>query len=241
MRGEPDSHALDARRREMPVPRFIARQFAHPSGLVGRFVMGPLLNLESATLNRLVLDSLAIEPDDQVLEVGFGGAALLQEIAKRVQTGCVCGVDRSEAMVAAATARFRHRPESGRVELRQGMIEALPYPAARFTKACSVNTVYFWPSLFSGLTELARVLRPGGRLVLGFASDERMRRAGFHEHGFALYSPEQLSTALREHGFLPGALTSGRRGLVFALAAQLSVQRGDASEGAARPADREYA
>ena len=84
---------------------------------------------------------------------------------------------------------------------------------------CSVNTTYFWPDLHRGMAELARVLRPGGRLVLGFGSDEALRRAGYEERGFTLHTAAQIEDALRASGFAPSALQrldrEGPRGAFF--------------------------
>ena len=122
-------------------------------------------------------------------------------------------------MLRRVRARIRRRGLAERVRLRAGSVEALPFDAGRFDCACSVNTIYFWPDLHRGLAELARVLRPGGRLVLGFGSDEALRRAGYEERGFSLYTAEQIVDALRENGLEPSALErldrQGPRGAFF--------------------------
>ena len=56
------------------------------------------------------------------------------------------------------------------------------------------------------------------------------RRAGFPERGFSLYTPDGLAAVLREHGFSPGALTSGRRGAVLALSSERTVHRGNGAQ-----------
>lgn len=121
-----------------------------------------------------------------------------------------------------ATARFRSLIASGRLDLRPGSVTSLPFPDAYFNKACSVNTVYFWPGLAPRLAEFARVIQPGGRLVLGFTSDEEMRHAGPDKHGFTPYSSDELKRAIAEQGFRPGEVRSGSdgRGTFFALAAE---------------------
>ena len=109
-------------------------------------------------------------------------------------------------MLRRVDARLRRCGLNGRESLLEGLVDSLPFEAGRFDCACSVNTVYFWPDLHRGLAELARVLRPGGRLVLRFGSDVTMRRAGYETHGFSLYSVEEIERALRATGFQPSAL-----------------------------------
>lgn len=198
----------------MKVPQFLAKQFlskqlAHPSGLFGKYVMGRVLNRTTSAHNLLVLDQLAVQPIDRVLEVGFGGAALLDKIVEKAFEGFVAGMELSEAMVANARARFRAQIAAGRLEIQQGRAESLPYPNARFNKACTVNTVNFWPDLARCFGELARVIEPGGQLILGYPSAQAVRDAGLDQRGFLAYSTDDLKTALVAQGFVPGRVLSG--------------------------------
>jgi arsenite methyltransferase len=144
------------------IPGFIARQLGRPSGWFGRYVMGRFLNRKTAAHNEVVRQELAVAPGDRVLEVGFGGAALLERLSAEVSHGCVVGVEISDEMLALGRKRLRKPLAAGRVVLRQGSVETLPCGDGEFDKACTVNTTYFWPDLAAGLSELRRVLRPGG-------------------------------------------------------------------------------
>jgi arsenite methyltransferase len=210
--------------------RFLARQLAHPSGLFGRIVMGRMLNRTTADHNSMVLEDLAVGSASRVLEVGFGGAALLERLCQQVSAGLVAGVEVSDEMLALAHSRLRARVESGGLQVRKGSVESIPYGDGEFDRACSVNTVYFWPDLSRGLVEFHRVLRPGGRLVLGFVSPDDLIREGLDREGFSVYSSDDLRSALVKTGFQPGSLRSGtdRRGKFHSLVAE----RGPAGVGA---------
>lgn len=203
----------------MPVSWFMARQFARPRGLFGRLFLGGMLDRANVRTNALVFDVMAVAASDCVLEVGFGGGDLLVRLAGAVPDGRVEGVELSDPMLGRVRARIRRSGLADRVRLHAGSVEALPFDSGQFDCACSVNTIYFWPDLHRGLTELARVLRPGGRLVLGFGSDEALRRAGYEERGFSLYTPAQIEDALRASGLEPSALErldrEGLRGAFF--------------------------
>ncbi len=97
----------------------------------------------------------------RVLEVSFGTGWLLTQYAGRYRTD---GVDLNPELIAVARrnlARARVR-----ADLVQGSVEALPYPDATFDTV--VNTMAFtgYPDAPAAAAELARVLKPGGRLVL---------------------------------------------------------------------------
>ncbi len=191
------------------IPRFMARQLGRPSGLFGRYVMGRFLNRTTADHNDLVRQELAVVPGDRALEVGFGGGALLERLCGEASAGLVTGVELSDEMLALARKRLSGEIAAGRLVLERGSVEALPFGDAQFDKACSVNTVYFWPDLAAGLAELRRVLRPNGRLVLGYVSAADIARVGLDRHGFALHSTEALTAAFAAASFEVRSLRSG--------------------------------
>jgi ubiquinone/menaquinone biosynthesis C-methylase UbiE len=182
-----------------PLGRLLG-QFGRPSGLLGR--LAGLSMAQHDQDDRWVVDLLEVQPTDRVLEVGFGPGVAVKLLAARATAGLVAGVDHSEVMVRQARGRNQAAVQAGRVELRPGSVSALPYPAAHFTKALSIHTLYFWPSLRDGLRELHRVLAPGGRLVLAVRM-QRPEASRFNPSRYG-YTDEQVATlaaALGEVGF----------------------------------------
>ena len=186
--------------------RFLAGQFALPSGWIGRRLIGPWLDRIGEKMNRLTLDSLEIGPSDHVLEVGFGGGGLLAKLLERTD-GQVIGVDLSPEMVDRAGRRFRG---VGRLRLVQGSVQALPLASQSVDKACSVNNVYFWRDPVAALSELARVLKPGGRLALCFEPPSELKKWPGHRFGFRLYEACELRELMASTGFDNLAVSEGR-------------------------------
>lgn len=161
--------------------------------------MGHLMNRHNAKMNAFVVQRLELTPADRVLEIGFGGGAALPALI--AGAGFVAGVDRSATMVRQANARFAAAVSARRAEFRQGSVERLAFDAASFGKVCTVNTVYFWPSLDAGFAEIRRVLSPGGRLVVGFLPKEWMDRMGFPDDIFTSRTPDDVIGALTRSTF----------------------------------------
>jgi ubiquinone/menaquinone biosynthesis C-methylase UbiE len=114
------------------------------------------------------MDALGIDRSDQILDIGCGHGHSLTELAARAAMGRVVGVDSSGLMVEIATRRNRALIEAARVEVVRATVESLPFPDDAFDKVMCVHVLYFWKDLDMSLREVARVLKPGGRLGLLF-------------------------------------------------------------------------
>lgn len=148
-------------------------------------------------MNRLTLAQMALRPEDDVLEIGFGGGGLLAMILAAT-SGDIVGVDHSRAMCGRARRRFRQEP---RLRLVQGAVDMLPLGDGSVDKACSVNNLYFWPDPAEGMKELARVIRPGGTFSLCFEPPEELRKWPGHRFGFALYEEAEVAALMHQAGF----------------------------------------
>jgi len=112
------------------------------------------------------IDHLRLEPGETVLDLGSGGGLDAFLAAKRVgPSGRVIGVDMTPAMLERAR-RNAEKAGYANVEFREGRLEALPVEDASVdavTSNCVINLV---PDKAAVFREVARVLKPGGRLVI---------------------------------------------------------------------------
>jgi SAM-dependent methyltransferase len=183
--------------------------------------MGRFLNVLNSEFNDLILQDLAVEATSRVLEVGFGGGALLRSLCANTPKGFVAGLEVSEEMIARSRLLLRSQIDAGRLEVRHGSVDSMPFGDEQFDRACAVNTIYFWPDLVNAMREFRRVLQPGSRLVLGFLSEADIGRVGLDRHGFQRHSPDAIDKALLENRFEAISLKSGTdlRGTYFSLVA----------------------
>jgi ubiquinone/menaquinone biosynthesis C-methylase UbiE len=114
------------------------------------------------------IELLDVQLSNKVLEVGFGPGVAIRLLAKSVLSGRVAGIDPSEEMIAQAAARNRKAIESGRVDLCRGSAELLPFADNSFDRVLTINSMQIWPDPIGGLREIRRVMKPGGRIALGF-------------------------------------------------------------------------
>ena len=143
--------------------------------------------------NRVVVELAEPGTGDVVLDVGCGAGAAVRAAAR---TGAqAIGVDPSPAMVRTA----RRRSDGvANVRFVDGDAAHLPLDDDSVTIAWAIATFHHWPDRRAGLEELRRVLRPGGRLLLG---ERRRRRAG--GHGLTRSDAEDTTGLLRQIGYRP--------------------------------------
>jgi ubiquinone/menaquinone biosynthesis C-methylase UbiE len=134
-------------------PELVRREYADETGLTERFSIwarrtGP--QPQDVAFEQL----LEVAPQ-RVLDAGCGRGDFSARLADAGVE--VVGLDQSERMVELTRARG--------VEAVVGDIAALPFPDASFDAAAANHVLYHLPDVDRGIAELARVLRPGGRLV----------------------------------------------------------------------------
>jgi len=114
---------------------------------------------------RLAADIAATAPEGgAVLDVGTGPGVLLVELAKRRPDLRLTGIDLSADMIAAATRNLD--PFGFRATAQVGDVTDLPFPDGSFDLVVSSLSLHHWDEPEAAVPELARVLRPGGRVQI---------------------------------------------------------------------------
>jgi ubiquinone/menaquinone biosynthesis C-methylase UbiE len=143
------------------------QMFGRPQGMLGRFG-GIIMARMNKEFTYSVIDLLDIQPNDRVLEIGFGSGVGIQHLAGLASTGYIAGIDYSQEMVEQATARNLKKIEAGLVDT--------------FDKALAVNSMQVWSDAAIALQEMQRVMKKvEGRIVLGFTPYSGQSRNGLIE------------------------------------------------------------
>ncbi|HEX3208211.1 MAG TPA: metalloregulator ArsR/SmtB family transcription factor [Geminicoccaceae bacterium] len=121
------------------------------------------LHLDEAQVESALLEVFGDQPPRSLLDIGTGTGRVLQLLAPRIGFGL--GVDLSREMLAVARANL-DRTSLRNCQVRQGDMYHLPLPDGSFDAATLHNVLRFADDPGAALTEAARVLRPGGRLVV---------------------------------------------------------------------------
>lgn len=128
-----------------------------------RWRSSPLGQITDRLEQQLLFELVGSVAGKTVLDVGCGDGALASEFARR---GAIAtGLDPDPAMIAAA--RRRTEIEDTQLHLVQGFVERLPFDDATFDCVLAVTVLCFVRDAEGAAMEMARVLKPGGRLVIG--------------------------------------------------------------------------
>lgn len=169
--------------------------------MFGRLVMPRFFSLGNQVLNDLMKETAAVGENECVLEIGFGPGKLMAEIAAGLDRGIIEGIDFSDAMTAAAEKRNKRFIADGIVKINRGDFEHTRYRENSFDKVLSAHTVYFWRNPETILCSIHKILKPGGKLLLGFGERAQMERGHLSPDVFRLYSKSDVLSLLERAGF----------------------------------------
>ena len=143
--------------RDRDVVAFDQRAAAYEEGYLGQ--------MHRQIADRTADLALGCEPRPRrVLDVGCGTGYLLRQLAVRAPDADeLIGIDAAPAMIRVAQGKAG---EDRRVRFAIGVSEQLPFPAATFDLVVSTTSFDHWVDQLAGLAECARVITPGGHLVL---------------------------------------------------------------------------
>jgi ubiquinone/menaquinone biosynthesis C-methylase UbiE len=178
----------------------IASQLRQPEGEHGVQV-GLKMNEGNLHINLNTISALHLQAGDHVLEIGMGNGFFVKDILSADPSIRYAGCDFSKLMVAESEKMNAEFIAAGRAGFHFASADRLPFPDHTFTKAFTVNTVYFWEDQAAVLAEFRRVLKPGGTLTIAVRPKSLMQHYPFTKHGFNLFAKEDLGDLLTRHHF----------------------------------------
>ncbi len=174
-------------------PELVRREYADEGRLAARRAVFTDL-VQGANAEELAFEQVREARPRRLLEVGCGPGYFAARVRDELGIDVVA-LDLSPRMVELARARG--------VDARVGDVERLPFAARDFDCAVANWMLYHVPELDQALSELARVLRPGGRLIAATFGQGHLRelwRALDYEKGAALgFNRGNGEAALRRH------------------------------------------
>jgi ubiquinone/menaquinone biosynthesis C-methylase UbiE len=176
----------------------LGRQLMKPTGSDGLKV-AEKMNVTNQKLYDFVLEQLELNDDDSILEIGFGNGKTIPMFFAKNATIHYYGLDFSEIMCTEAIANTKDLGKSISITCEDAM--HMSYSNDFFDSIVTLNTVYFWQDLTLQLAELKRILRKGGKLIIGYRPKSSMEKLPFTQEVFSHYESEELNKVILQNGF----------------------------------------
>lgn len=180
--------------------KFIAEQLRMPHGAFGKEI-GEMMNQGNKLMNLATIEQLEVDSHDNILEIGMGNGYFVKDILQNDATILYTGCDYSGEMVNEA---FNHNIDfikKGQARFNRANASKLPYSGEYFNKVFTVNTIYFWDKVEEVLSEIKRVLKNKGVLILALRPRSVMENLPVTKYGFTTFSKGDCRDLLLKNGF----------------------------------------
>lgn len=186
----------------MKLLKAIGKQMQYPKGFFGK-VLFAWMTPKTIAHARWTADLLDIQPEDHIIEIGFGNGANIKLLLQRAFRGTVTGAEISETAIEMASKKNAKAISEGRVKLHLAQGNTLPSKDSVFDKACTVATAYVIEDPGAVFKEMFRVLKAKGRAAITFPVRENfMRFKPVATEGFYLHELADLEAAFRNAEFV---------------------------------------
>ena len=188
----------------MSLNSYIAKQFSRPAGFGGKLISF-VMNRQNRPLYEKTIRLLPLSDTDSVLDIGCGNGTVLNMLACR--NNCMfTGIDISASIIKAASKRNHRFVKNGRMKLSCQDISETSFDDSSFSKAYTINTVYFWENVSDTMAEIHRILKSNGLFINTIYSNETLSRFSHMQHGYKQFTTEELTRAGVNAGFTVDAI-----------------------------------
>lgn len=178
----------------------IASQLRQPEGETG-IKVGESMNASNEHICKNAYLQASFEDQQNVLEIGMGNGLFIAKILDQYPNMNFTGADFSKTMVDASISNNSKHINEGRLNFVEASIESLPFDDNSFDRIVTVNTLYFWPNPLQNCKELLRILKPEGKLIIGYRHSDFMNKIPFTEFGFTKYTDLETEKLMLDAGF----------------------------------------
>lgn len=175
---------------------FIDSQYSNPRGLLGVY-FGEKMVRQHQPETLWTIEQLKLQLDEDILELGCGAGFAMKLLLEESAVRQVVGLDLSESILRSAKLRNLNEINRGRARLVQGNVNHLPFPDEYFSKAFSIQSIYFWDRLTETISEIYRVLKNEGVVVLTLSDG----KGGETWEGIKNLIDNQIVPSMEQRGF----------------------------------------
>ncbi|MFS0777553.1 class I SAM-dependent methyltransferase [Neobacillus sp. 3P2-tot-E-2] len=147
---------------------FIDSHYKTPKGIIGTYI-GEKMVRQHKTETNWSLELMNVQQGDRILELGCGAGYAIKLIVKKELAEVIVGLDISPTIIQSAGIRNKKAINEKTVKLVQANFKKLPFYNDSFNTVFSIQTIYFWTDITATVSEIFRVLKPKGVVILTFS------------------------------------------------------------------------
>lgn len=174
----------------------IEQQLSNPEGELG-VKIGNNMNESNIQMTINSIESLDLQKSDIILEIGHGNCGHLEKIYQTPSNIQYYGLEISETMKREAEKINSELIRNNEISFHLYNGAIIPFSSNYFDKIFTVNTIYFWAKPIEFITEIERILKINGVLILTFAQKDFMKTLPFVKGKFNLYNNDDLSLLIK--------------------------------------------
>ena len=179
--------------------KYVGNNFGNPNGIGGK-ITTKIMNIINKNQYKVILENIRLEPNNNVLDIGFGNGYLIDKLFKKNIPINIYGIEISNDMLKNVSQKNKQIIKEGKLKLFLEDICKTSLEENTFDKIYAVNTIYFWNELEKSFSEIKRILRQNGIFLNVIYSKEYLNKIIYTKYGFKKYTVEEIKNITEENG-----------------------------------------
>jgi ubiquinone/menaquinone biosynthesis C-methylase UbiE len=179
--------------------QYVGKNFGNPNG-VGGIISTKIMNIINQKQYYSVLENIELEPNNYILDIGFGNGYLIKKLFKKNIPIKIYGIDISNDMVHKVSLKNQQNIQNGILHLFLENISKTPFENNLFDKIYTVNTIYFWNELDKCFSEIKRILKNNGIFINVIYTKEYMDKIIYTKYGYNKYTIDNIINVTENNG-----------------------------------------
>jgi ubiquinone/menaquinone biosynthesis C-methylase UbiE len=179
--------------------KYVGKNFGNPNG-IGGIISTKIMNIINQKQYKSVLKNIHTEPNQNILDIGFGNGYLINKLLKQNIPIKIYGIEISNDMIHKVENKNRKYIENGTLKLILENISKTSFENNLFNKIYTINTIYFWKELDKCFAEIKRIIKSDGIFMNVIYTKEFMDKIIYTKYGFNKYTVEEIENITKDNG-----------------------------------------
>nr|WP_255949254.1 class I SAM-dependent methyltransferase [Brucepastera parasyntrophica] len=141
-----------------------------------------------------------MEPNNVILDIGFGNGYLLKKLYKLNIPIKMYGIEVSKDMFDRVFLKNEQLIRNRDLRISLESIQETEFESNTFDRIYTINTIYFWNELGKSFSEIKRILKPDGIFLNIIYTKEFLDKIIYTKYGFQKYTIEEIGKITEENG-----------------------------------------